>query len=138
MSDYDRKTFTDRIAAKAKQQNAAQIPAFRALQTVGAVMANLITNDDKWNRYLQLLQGQIDKTRAQKEAAQSRMNDPAIWDPQHLAKLKSDIREADAMIAAWELAMQLPKALIEGGQEATELLNKMETKDDKGASTEAA
>lgn len=129
MSDYDRKAFADRVADKAKRRDAAQLPAFRALQAVGAVMAKLTTTSDEWNRYLQLLQGQIDKTRVVREAAQEKMSDPAIWDPQHLAKLKSDIREADAMIAAWELAMRLPKALIEGGAEATELLNKLETND---------
>ena len=93
-------------------------------------MAKLTTGSEEWNRYLSYLQGQIETTRGRKADALSKMADPAVWDTQVLTKLKSDILQADAMIAAWEWAMELPKALADGGAEATEFLNKLEREND--------
>jgi len=123
---YDRAEFKATLADKAKQRQNATLPAMRALQVAGVIMAKLTTGSEEWNRYLSYLQGQIEKTRARKADAQAKMADPTVWDTQALTKLKSDILQADAMIAAWEWAMELPKALVDGGAEATEFLNKLD------------
>lgn len=127
---YDKGEFLAKVKEKAEQRQSQMIPAVRALQAVGVIMAKVTTGSDDWNRYLSFLQGQIDKTRGRRDAAQAKLNDPAIWDGQQMTKLKSDILQADAMIAAWEFAMQLPKALIDGGEEATEFLNKLGREND--------
>ena len=123
---YDRAEFKATLADKAKQRQNATLPAMRALQVAGVIMAKLTTGSEEWNRYLSYLQGQIEKTRSRKADAQAKMADPTVWDTQALTKLKSDIIQADAMIAAWEWAMELPKALVDGGAEATEFLNKLD------------
>ena len=42
------------------------------------------------------------------------------------------------MIAAWEWAMELPRALVDGGAEATEFLNKLDRENGQGTDTNAA
>ena len=127
---YDRAEFKATIAEKARQRQSATLPAMRALQAAGVIMAKLTTSSDEWNRYLSYVQGQIEKTRQRKAVAEARQNDPAIWDIPERNKLKADILQADAMIAAWDWAMELPKALIDGGAEATEFLNKLDREND--------
>lgn len=126
---YDRQQFLDTVKAKAQTRQRGVESAYRVVQAAGQVMAHLTQSDD-WNRFLGYLQGQVNRTREAKEAAQRKLADPAIWDAKDLTKLKSDILIADGMIAAYELAMKLPAALIEGGAEATEFLNKLERKDE--------
>ena len=135
---YDIKDFRAQVEAKAKKRQSTALPAMRALQAAGVIMAKLTTGSDEWNRYLSYLQGKIDQTRDRREVALKKMSDAAVWDPQQLTKLKSDILQADAMIAAWEWAMLIPKALVDGGAEATEFLAKMEGENGKGSDTEAA
>jgi len=128
---YDRAEFKATLADKAKKRQSETLPAMRALQVAGVIMAKLTTGSEEWNRYLSYLQGQIEKTRGRRADALSKMADPAVWDTQTLTKLKSDILQADSMIAAWEWAMELPKALVDGGAEATEFLNNLERENDK-------
>ena len=126
MSDFTRKDFNATIAEKARQRTTQQIPGLQMIQAAGAVMAKLTTQSDEWNRYLSYLQGQIDKTRERVAAARLKQDDPALWDVAKRNKLKADILQGEAMIAALEWAMALPKALVDGGAEATEFLNKLE------------
>ena len=128
---FERKEFLDSVAEKMKQRGATSIPALRALQAVGVVMAKLTTHSEEWNRYLSHLQGWVERTREAKAAAHARLADPAVWEPHQLAKLKSDILQADARIEAWELAMQLPKLLTEGGEQAQALINELDRDHDK-------
>ena len=128
---YDRKDFLEAVKEKAQKRRADALPSVMALQAAGVIMARLTTGSAEWNRYLSYLQGQIEKARERKEVAHSKMADPSIWEPFQLNKLKADILQADAMIAAWEWAMELPKALVDGGAEATEFLNKLDRENDK-------
>ena len=123
---FDRKQWNDALAAKAKQRQTSALPAMRAMQVAGVIMAKLTTGSEEWNRYLSYLQGQIEKAQERKAVAHSKMADPSVWEPYQLNKLKADILQADAMIAAWQWAMELPKALVDGGAEATEFLNKLD------------
>lgn len=123
---YDRAQFLATVANKAQGRQSDILPVYRMVQAVGVVMQKLTTASSEWNRYLQLLQGQIERAEAAKITAQSKMNDPAVWDSQALAKLKSDILMTDAMILAWRLAMELPKAIIEGGGKAQEIIDRFE------------
>lgn len=122
---YDRKDHSARIEAKARERQQQVLPAYRVVQAAGVVMAQ-VTTSEPWNRYLTYLQGQIEKTRGAKEGALAKLAAPDIWEAKDLSKLKGDIIRADAMIEALQWAMALPKALIDGGMEATEFLNKLE------------
>jgi len=128
---YDRKDFLEAVKEKAHKRRVDALPSVMALQAAGVIMARLTTGSAEWNRYLSYLQGQIDKTRVQKENAHTKLADPAIWEPYQLNKLKADIIASDAMITALQWAMELPKALVDGGTEATEFLNKLDRENDK-------
>ena len=130
---YSRQDFLTAVKDKAHQRQSATLPAMRALQAAGVIMAKLTTSSDDWNRYLSYLQGQIEKTRERMDAAREKQDDPAVWDVAERNKLKADILQAGAMIAAWQWAMELPKALVDGGAEATEFLNKLDRENDKAA-----
>ena len=123
---YEKKDFLDAVREKAQKRQFESVPAMRVLQAASVVMEKLTTRSDEWNRFLSYIQGQIEKTRQRKAVAETRQNDPAIWDIPERNKLKADIIAADAMISALEWAMELPKALIDGGAEATEFLNKLD------------
>lgn len=123
---YSQADFQAKLKEGAAKRHSAAIPAARALQAAGVVMTKLVTGNDDWNRYLSYVQGQIDKTRVQVDAARVKQDDPAIWDIAERNKLKADILQGNAMIAAWEWAMAIPKALVDGGAEATEFLSKLE------------
>ena len=130
---YERQDFKAKLAEKAAGRRNDTIPAARALQAAGVVMAKLTTGSDEWNRYLSYVQGQINKTREQVAVARAKQDDPGLWDIAQRNKLKADILQGEAMIAAWEWAMALPKALVDGGAEATEFLNKLDLENDKAA-----
>ena len=128
---YDRADFKAQVAQKAMQRQSSALPAMRALQVAGVIAAKLTTGSEEWNRYLSYLQGQIEKAQERKGVAHSKMADPSIWEPYQLNKLKADILQADAMIAAWQWAMELPKALVDGAKEAEQFLNKLDRENDK-------
>ena len=123
---YDRADFKTLLADRAKRRQSDSIPAIRALQAAGVIAAKLTTGSDEWNRYLSYVQGRINQIRERKAIAQAQQNDPALWDAAELNKLKADILRADAMIEGLEWAMLIPKALVDGGAEATEYLNKLD------------
>ena len=124
---FDKKDFLDSVSQKAKERTANVMPLLRAVQAVAPVMEKLMT-DTHWDRYLAYLQGYVNQARAAKENAQAKLSDPAVWDTGQLTKLKSDIIVADAMIEAWTTAMQLPKALISGAEEANKTIARFEEK----------
>jgi len=128
---FGRKEFRDAVAEKARKRRAESLPAIQALQAAGVIMARLTTGSEEWNRYLSYLQGHIERTRARRDVAQTRQNDPTVWDIAERNKLKADILQAEAMIAALQWAMELPKALVDGGAQATEFLNKLDHENDQ-------
>lgn len=123
---FDREEFRATLAKKAQERQNGMLPVYRMVQAAGVVMGRLMTGSGDWNRYLQILQGQIERTEAAKVLAQTKMADPSIWDARELNKLKSDLIQADAMIAAWRLAMELPTAIIAGSEYAQELIGAFE------------
>jgi len=134
---YDKQEWLEFVGTKIRERTADALPALKMMQAQAAPMHQVLTQFDYWNRYLSFLQELINRTTARKELAQARMQDPAIWDAQQLAKLKSDILTADAMIQAWDVAMKLPKALIEDAEKAKELIEQFEKKDESAVKPDA-
>ena len=125
----------DRPAPRPKQEERARqmMPLLRLIEGAAPVMQAVLTTSEHWNRYLTFLQGYVERTKARKMAAEFRLADPAVWDPQALMKLKGDILAASAMIEAWEVAIQLPRAIIDGGAEAEKMIKEFEEKYDQAA-----
>ena len=134
---YDKQEWLESVGTKMRERTADTLPALKMMQAQAAPMHQVLTQFDYWNRYLSFLQELINRTTARKELAQARMQDPAIWDARQLAKLKSDILTADAMIQAWDVAMKLPKALIEDAGKAKELIEQFEKKDESAVKPDA-
>lgn len=122
---FDRDQFLETVTKKAQERTSGLMPLLRQAQSVAPVMERLITHTD-WDKYLQYLQSYINQAERAKANAQRRMGDPSVWDTSLLAKLKSDILVADAMIEAWTAAMELPKALIAGADEAGKIIARFE------------
>ena len=130
---YDRDEFLATVTKRAGERTANMMPLLRAAQAVAPIMEKLTTGNAPWDRYLQHLQAYVEQAQAAKANAQAKQSDPAIWDPNVLAKLKGDIIAADAMIEAWVTAMQLPRMLIQGGDEATAQIARFQEKERENA-----
>lgn len=123
---YDRNQVAE-AAARARDRRAQeQIPQLRVVQAQAVVMEKLLTDFDHWNKYLSYLQNVRNNVQSSRDSAQQKQNDPAIWDPHQMAKLKSDILRADSMLETLDFVMSLPKALIEDGEKAKDLIQTFE------------
>lgn len=134
---FEKAEFLANVASRVQERNSALMPALRQLQAVAPVMEKLMTGSDSWDRYLQYLQGYIEQADQAKIRAQTKMGDPRVWDSGDLMKLKSDILIADAMAEAWTVAIELPKALIAGANEASLTIARFEEKHGPTGQTES-
>lgn len=130
---YDRKDHVALVAAKEQRREQDMMPMYRMLSGAAPVMTELVTGSDAWDRYLQILQGFVDRAKSAKARAEAQLADPAVWEPYQLMKLKSDILTSGAMVEALMVAMELPKALIEGGDAAKLIVSKFEAKHEQPA-----
>ncbi len=133
MSDFNREDFLATVAKRAGERQSNIMPMLRAAQAVAPVMAKLTTGNPEWDRYQQHLQGFIEQAQSAKAGAQGKITGPEAGDPLILAKLRVDIITADAMIEAWTTALNLPAALIQGGEEATTLIKRFRENQDESA-----
>jgi hypothetical protein len=117
------------LRSKLEERQRTVLPHAHTLRAA-AVSMNLLTNDEHWDRYLSLLQGMRETVVARKADAERKQSDPAIWAPEALYKLKADVLQAEAMLAAIDTIMALPKALRDGGEKAQEMINKFERADE--------
>lgn len=134
---YDRQQFLDTIKQRTAERQGEMMPLLRVVQAAGQVMETLTTNSEPWNRYLSYLQGQIDKAEATRRAAQDKLSDPTIWDAQTMAQIKSGMLEAGAMIRAWQLAMELPKLIMENSDRVQDVINKFDQSHEPTGQTES-
>ncbi len=123
---FDKSEFLETVTQRANERTSSLMPLLRQAQSVAPVMDRLVTNTD-WDKYLQYLQSYVNQAGRAKANAQDKLGDPSVWDASLLVKLKSDILIADAMIEAWTAAMELPKALIAGADEAGKIIARFET-----------
>lgn len=130
---FDRKDFKESVTARADKREREMMPLIRVLQGAAPVMNELMTGSDVWNRYLAILTGFAERLKAGKTHAQARLAAQDVWESQQLMKLKSDILVADGMLDMLQTAMELPKALIEGGSVAQEIVAKFEAKHEQSA-----
>lgn len=126
--NYDRADYQASIEKAKDERQRDMMPLIKVLQGAAPVMSELMTKSDVWNRYLSILQGFNDRIKASKQRAEAQLSDPSVWEPYQLMRMKSDGLCADAMLEILQTVMQLPKALIEGGAEASQIVSKFEAK----------
>lgn len=126
---FDRKEFTASLKEVHERKQAAWQPVARLVQGAAVVMDGLV-RDEAWGRYATYLQGVIDRFTAQRKLALEKLADPMVSDEKEMRKLKSDIVIADTTIATLRFAVELPVAIIKGGEEAKEFVKKFEEKNE--------
>lgn len=119
---FDRDEFIAGLATDRKRRTQEQLPALRAVQAQAVVMEKLLVTPE-WNRYLSYLQELVNKATAARDLAIRKLTeDAAVWEQAEMVRLKSEIAEARGMLTAFEIAMKLPKALIDDAAKADELV----------------
>ena len=111
-----------------QQQRAAEMmPLVRLVAGASPVMEAL-THDENWDRYLSYLQGMITRWTVSRDAARDKLANGLAWKHEEMLKLKADAMVADGMIQAWQVAIDLPKAIMSGKDEAEQLIIKYQEK----------
>lgn len=127
---YDRKDFDDGAAERKQARRVEFLPMARVLAGAAPVMSAL-TGDASWDRYLTYLQGFVERTTAALVSTRAKLDDPNLWGHLELVKLKSDILVAEGMVQALTLAINLPKAILEGAEQAQKLITEFEQEVEK-------
>jgi len=83
-----------------------------------------LTKDDRWDTYLGFLSGVRGKIEASRSAAQERMGSPSLVNHDELMQQKLLMLINEAQLQAIDLAIGLPKVLIESSSEAQKLVDR--------------
>lgn len=126
---YDRKEFTASLKEVHERKQAAWQPVARLVQGAAVVMDGLV-RDEAWSRYATYMQGLIDRYAERRKFALEKLGDPTVTDDKDVRKLRQDIFTADTWIASLTFAIELPVAIIKGGEEAKEFIKRFEEKNE--------
>lgn len=134
---YDRKDFERLIREKSKQRLEEMLPQLHLLRQ-GSVAAEILPGVPAWDTFLRYIQGAIETTEYQLATLQAALGSPDVLDQAQLLRIKVDALRCSERIQAWKAIIQLPKDLIEQGENAQGLLSRMERidVDDRGSSSE--
>ena len=86
-----------------------------------ALDAEKLLGDEKWDRYLELLQGAVKEIESLQTTWGRRLHDPMLLDHAGLLQAKTALTDLDAQHRALSWAMELPRALIAGAEEFRKL-----------------
>lgn len=120
----DRQDVAAPLKLRHQQKIAEVIPLAKILAGAAPVMHELQV-DERWTKYQQIVQGLIERWKQQREVAKERLGMSGLADAE-LRKLNTDVLSANAAISAWELALKLPRAIADGGEEATRFVEEFE------------
>jgi hypothetical protein len=123
---YDRKDHVRSLSERQHERAAAVMPLVRLVAGAAPLMETLTTRDEHWNRYLQYLQGIMERFEQSRDVAHAKLADPSTWKTEDLLKLKSDALVAQATIDALKLAIELPSAIMGGKDEAGRIIKEFE------------
>lgn len=127
--EADRRDHLALVRERSHERAREIMPLVRLVAGASPVMQGL-TQDDNWNRYLGYLQGIVDTWTKAHFAVLSKLGNPALTDAE-LRKLNCDALVADTWIAALKLAMELPKAIMSGHEEAERLIKEFDRAQEK-------
>lgn len=126
----DRVDFAASLTKKHGQQQQSMLPMARLLAGAAPVMDSLARSPE-WERYCTYLQGVAEQYAARRKVAQEKLCDPSV-DDQQSRKLRLDVFLADATIGAFRFAIELPAAILKGGEEAQKFVTEFEKAHEKG------
>lgn len=100
----------------------------RSLQAAkrAAISANFVTGDEHWDHFLSVVTARLEQVKQELETASEQLKTSDNFTPDSLILQKLAVRLAHREIQALEWVMGLPKALMEQGDLAKQLLENIE------------
>lgn len=129
---FDRKDFADSLAVRHQRSQQALIPMAQLIAGAAPVMDKLLRTEE-WTRYCTYLQGMAEKFAARKRVALEKLGDPSITEDREIRKLRQDIFIADVSMDTLKFAVELPAAILKGGEEADQFIRQFEKKNEATA-----
>jgi len=122
---YGREEYNEFASKKREERTRERLPMLRALAAVAPNM-QVLTNDQKWDQYLAYLTGLIEELTEARAVALGRLADPSLVSQDEIMKAKIALHINDAQIMAFEIARDLPKAIMESADAAKAVISRFE------------
>lgn len=119
----DRNDYAATLTQRHDRKQAEMMPLIKLVAGAAPVMQKLVA-DENWGRYLGYLQGLVEEWKKQRDSAKDKLG--MMLRAEELQKLNADVLQANASIAAWELAIQLPAAIVQGAEHARKTIAEFE------------
>ncbi len=116
--------FKARTGDKQAEREAAHRPQLQMLARAG-VNSRALTGDPLWDTFLSYLQAAVEQTEAQRDTFTATISDPKVVNGDQIMMAKTGLAECTGRLEAWNAVISLPKDLIEMGQEAKTLLDRL-------------
>jgi ABC-type Zn2+ transport system substrate-binding protein/surface adhesin len=124
---FDRKDFEESVKQRTAQRNASRLPQLYSIAAVAPKMEAL-TRDERWDHYISHLSGVREKLDQARLSAQAKLGNPQVIKYEDMMEQKIWLLINEAQIQAIDLAIGLPKALLESSEKAKELIKQFEEK----------
>ena len=121
---FDEAEYRRHIAEAAKPSDAREGRHLQMLERA-ALEARAVTGDPHWDYYLSCLQGAIEQTEKQIAHLRENLGRGDVVNHDQIMTLKLALAECRGRLAAWIVARDTPKELMESGDKATDLLAKI-------------
>lgn len=125
----DRQQFAESVKAKHQQAQASMLPMARLL-AAAAPVADGLQRSPEWERYVTILQGVLNQFTSRKHVAMQQLGNPAVTKDEDVRKLRQDIFIADVTVDTLKFAIELPAAILKGGEEADQFIKEFEKKNE--------
>jgi hypothetical protein len=125
----DRKDVAGVLEKRHAAASANIIPMARLIQGA-AVVADKLQRTPEWERYCTYLQGMAEQWKGRKAVALQKLGDPSVTKDEDVRKLRQDIFVADVTMDTLKFAIELPAAILQGGEEADNFIKAFEKKNE--------
>lgn len=119
----------EEFEALVKKENQARINGQRTnLEMIrqAAVKADLLTGDQYWDTFLSYLEAAVENLSTDRETSNRLLCGPQTVEPNEIMVLKFRIAQLDIQIATIRGIMALPKDIRERGEQAKDLLKRLD------------
>ena len=98
-----------------------------------AIRTELLTGSPDFDSFLGYIQAAMEGTEAQRKSLIELLSDPLVVDHVRIMQAKIALAECKGRIDAWQTVIELPKDLIEAGDKAKGLLERLDKEEENGA-----
>jgi hypothetical protein len=122
---YERKDFDDLMEKHGIERVRRLAPSLRA-QEHAALSASQITGDEHWDHFLEVVQARIKVCIAERDKAVEALKNSDDFSPEILVNQKLAARLFGKEVKALEWVIELPKIIMEQGEQARKLLENID------------